>query len=112
MNLIFRVLFSAVGLVGVAYLVPGIIVQDFWTAMLVALILGVMHAVLRPILVLLTLPITLLTFGLFVFVINAGIFALAAVWIDGFAVHGFIPAFLGSLLMSMVGTIGDTLFHR
>ena len=83
----------------VAYLVPGIVVASFWSALLVALALGVLNAVIRPILVILTLPITLLTLGLFTLVINAVLFWFVSTVVKGFAVDGFGAAFLGALVL-------------
>ena len=104
-----RICITAGALLLAAYLVPGIVVSNFYTALIVAVILGILNMVVRPILLLLTLPITLLTFGLFVFVINAALFLLAAAVIDGFAVAGFLPALIGSLLVSIVSAVANKL---
>jgi putative membrane protein len=83
----------------VTYVVPGISVESFWTALLVALVLGVLNAIVRPILVILTLPITLLTLGLFTFVINGLLFWLVSTVVKGFNVDGFWAAFLGAAVL-------------
>ncbi len=107
MQLILRILFSALGLLLIAEFVPGITVTGLYPAIIAALILGILNAIVRPILFILTLPITIVTLGLFSFVINALLFMFAASFIDGFAVDGFWYALLGSLLMSIVSTIGS-----
>jgi putative membrane protein len=95
-------LINAVALMAVAYLLPGISVADFVTALIAALVLGLVNAVIRPILILLTLPATLLTLGLFIFVINGLLFWLVGSYIDGFTVAGFWPGFFGAIVYSIV----------
>jgi putative membrane protein len=108
MTIILRILFNALGLLLIAKYVPGITVDSFYTAVIAALILGVLNVILKPILTILTLPITLLTLGLFSLVINAALFIFAASFIEGFAVASFWYALLGSLLMSLISTIGNS----
>lgn len=107
MTILMRVLFNALGLLLIAEFVPGIKVDSFYAAVIAAVFLGIFNAILRPILVILTLPITLLTLGLFALVINAALFLFAASFIEGFSVTNFWYALLGSLLMSLVGTVGS-----
>lgn len=107
MTILLRVLWNALGLLLIAKYVPGITVDSFYTAVIAAVILGLFNAILKPILVLLTLPITLLTLGLFSLVINAALFLFAASFVEGFAVASFGYALLGSLLMSLISTIGN-----
>jgi putative membrane protein len=95
-------LVNAVALVAVAYLVPGIVVSDFVTALVAALLLGLVNTVIRPILILLTLPVTLLTLGLFILVINGLLFWLVGSFIVGFVVSGFWPAVLGAIAYSVI----------
>ena len=102
MRLILLWILNAVALLAVAYLMPSIHVASFGAAMLAALLLGLVNAVVRPLLLLLTLPVTLLTLGLFIFVISGLMFWLAGSMIEGFAVDGFWSAVLGSLLYSVV----------
>jgi putative membrane protein len=102
MRLILLWILNAVALLAVAYLLPSIHVASFASAMLAALLLGLINAIVRPVLLLLTLPVTLLTLGLFIFVINGLMFWLAGSLIQGFAVGGFWPALIGSLLYSVV----------
>ena len=101
MRLILLWLLNAVALLAVAYLLPSIHVASLGAALFAALLLGLINAVLRPLLLLLTLPVTLVTLGLFIFVINGLMFWLAGSLIEGFAVDGFWPAVLGSLLYSV-----------
>ena len=97
--IILRWLLSAALVMLVGTLVPGIQVANFWTALVVALVLGFLNAVIRPILIILTLPVTILTLGLFTLVINAGLFMLAGSIVKGYYVHSFSAALLGSLLL-------------
>jgi len=80
--------------------VRGISVDDFYTAVIVTILLVLLNTVVRPILLVLTIPITILTFGLFVFVLNAGLFWFVGSFVDGFWVDGFIPALVGSVVVS------------
>jgi putative membrane protein len=90
----------------IAYLFPSLIwVDSFWAALVAAFFLGIVNAIIRPILVLLTFPLTLLTLGLFLFVINGLMLGLVSVLIKGFQVNGFWAAVLGSILISIVSWI-------
>lgn len=106
-HILSRILLGAFALLLAAYLVTGIEVDTLYTAIIAAIILGVLHALVRPILFILTLPITIITLGLFHFVINAGLFMFAASFIEGFSVSSFWVALLGSLIVSVVNTIGS-----
>ncbi len=108
MKLLVRWLLLAAALLLVAYLYPGVSVASFGTAMVAALVLGLLNTVVRPLLVLLTLPVTLLTLGLFLFVINAVMFWFAASVLDGFNVNGFVAALIGSLIYSACGMVIDS----
>jgi len=88
-----------------ANVVPGIRVADLQTALIAAAILGILNALVRPVLVILTLPITLLTLGLFLFVINALMFQLAGHLVSGFYVQSFWSALLGSLVVTIVSYV-------
>jgi putative membrane protein len=96
---------NAVALLSVAYVMPSIHVASFSSALLAALILGLVNAILRPLLLLLTLPVTLLTLGLFIFVVNGLMFWLAGSMLEGFIVSGFWPAVFGALLYSIVSGV-------
>ena len=102
MSLLIRWLLNGVALMLVAYLYSGVTVTGFVPALIAALVLGLVNAVIRPILVILTLPVTLLTLGLFIFVINALMFWLVAELVPGFRVTGFMAALIGSLMFSVI----------
>ena len=105
MKLIIQWFISASALLLVAYLYSGVQVDSFGSALIAAFVIGLFNAVLRPVLVLLTLPVTIVTVGLFLFVINALMFWSAAGVLDGFYVRGFGAALLGSLLYSVIGLV-------
>lgn len=104
-KLIVRWMLLAAALLLVAHLYPGVTVKSFGAAMVAALVLGLLNTLVRPLLVLLTLPVTILTLGLFLFVINALMFWAAAGVMDGFKVNGFPSALLGSLIYSVFGVV-------
>jgi len=102
MKLLLVWLINAVALVAVAYLLPGIEVSNFVTALIAALVLGLVNAVIRPVLILLTLPVTLLTLGLFIFVINGLMFWLVGSFITGFVVSGLWWGIAGAVVYSIL----------
>jgi putative membrane protein len=112
MTLILRLLFNALGLVLIAELVAGITVDGLYPAIIAALILGILNIVIKPILLILTLPITIVTLGLFSFFVNAALFLFAASFIDGFSVDNFWYALLGSVLMSVISTLGNRFINH
>lgn len=99
-------------LLAVAYLYSGVEIKSFSAALIAALVIGVFNTLLRPILVILTLPVTVVTLGLFLFVINALMFWSAAGVLDGFHVTGFAAALIGSLIYSVLGIIIDSALQR
>lgn len=99
MRLITRWLLTALALVSIPYLISGIGIRDFYTALIAALILGLVNALIKPIIMILTLPFNIITLGLFTLVINALMFWFASSIVKGFTVTGFGPAFWGALLM-------------
>lgn len=105
MKLLLKWLLSAAALLFVAYVYGGVQVQSFSSALIAAFVIGLLNAVLRPVLVILTLPVTVVTVGLFLFVINALMFWAAAGVLDGFHVNGFMAALLGSLIYSALGLV-------
>ncbi|MBS0340741.1 MAG: phage holin family protein [Proteobacteria bacterium] len=107
MRLVLKWLLSAVALLAVAYVYSGVQVNSFGSAMIAAAVIGLLNAVLRPVLVVLTLPVTIVTLGLFLFVINALMFWSASGLLTGFHVAGFWAALLGSLIYSALGLIID-----
>ena len=102
MNFLIRLLINAVALLGIAYFMPGVHVDSFWSALLVAFILGIVNAVLRPILFLLTLPLQILTLGLFTLIINGFLFWWVAHWHLGLTVDGYWSAFWAAIVLSVV----------
>jgi len=102
MKALIYVFTMAVTLLLVSSYVPGILVESFYTALVVAVIWGILGLTVRPVLRLLTFPINILTFGLFSFVLNALIFWFLATFIAGFHVYGFVPALEGSLILAIV----------
>jgi len=102
MKLLLVWLINALALMAVAYLLPGIAVESFVTALVAALVLGLVNAVIRPVLVLLTLPATVLTLGLFIFVINGLLFWFVGSFISGFVVAGFWWGVFGAIVYSLV----------
>jgi len=104
-KLIAKWLLLASALLFVAYVYDGVQVRSFSAAMLAAFVIGLLSTVVRPILVVLTLPVTVLTVGLFIFVINALMFWLAAELLSGFAVRSFGAALIGSLMYSVLGIV-------
>lgn len=105
MKLLVKWLLSAVALLAVAHLYNGVVVQSFSAAMVAALVIGLLNTILRPILVVLTLPVTVLTLGLFLFVINALMFYWASALLQGFQVRSFGAALIGSLLYTLLGLV-------
>lgn len=101
-GLFFRWAVLTAAIVAAAYLIEGIQVSNFFAALFAAALLGVLNALLRPILILLTLPINILSLGLFTFVINALLLMMVSGVIGGFFVTGFWPALIGSLIISLV----------
>lgn len=105
-------LLTAIALLIAAQLVPGLAISGIAAALIGAAVLGLVNAVVKPILTILTLPLTILTFGLFLFVVNAIAFGLVGYLTPGFDVGGFFPAVLGSIVLSIVSGVLDKLFNR
>lgn len=112
MKIIARLIISALGLLLVAELFAGIEVNSFYIALIVAIILGLLNIFVRPLLALLTLPINILTLGLFMFVINAALFWFASTFIDGFSVATFGLALVGSIVLSFVNMLGEKIVEK
>ena len=109
---ILRVLVAALGLWLAQRFVPGIHVSGLETLALAALLLGLVNAFIRPIIFVLTLPFTLITFGLFLIVINAAMLELVAYLMHGFSLDNFIAAILGSIVISIVSWVGSWFIHK
>jgi putative membrane protein len=105
MRLLLRLLVNAVAVLFAAWLVPGITVSGTASALFAGAILGLVNAIIRPLLILLTLPFTLLTLGFFIFVVNAICLGLVALLVPGFSISGFWAAFLGALVISLVSWV-------
>jgi len=108
-RLLFKWLISAVAIMGTAYLLKGISVPSFYIAFVLALVFGLLNAVVRPLLIIFTLPVTILTLGLFTFVINGFLFWLPSIFIEGYVVENFWWAILGALIVSIFSWIGNGL---
>lgn len=106
-GIILRTLITMLGLFLASELIPGVSVSGTGTFILAALLLGLVNAFVRPVAILLTLPITLVTLGLFLFVLNAAMFGLVAAMLESFAVSGFWSAVFGSIVVSITGTIAS-----
>jgi putative membrane protein len=111
-SFIIHLVVSALLLVLVAHFVPGIRVGGFGSALLAALVFGVVNGLVRPVLVLLTLPATVLTLGLFLLVINALMLMLTAALVPGFTVAGLGSALLGSVLLTLFNLVASELFDK
>ncbi|MBC7444577.1 MAG: phage holin family protein [Polaromonas sp.] len=112
MKLILKWLLSAAALLAVAYLYSGVVVDSFTGALVAAAVLGALNMVVRPLLVLLTLPVTVVTLGLFLFIVNALMFWAAASLVSGLSVTGFGAALLGSLIYSALQLAIDFVLER
>lgn len=102
MFILLRWLINTLALMIVAYLVPGISITSFYTALIAAMFLGIVNAIIRPILILLTLPINILTLGFFTLIINGLMFLIVASFVKGFYIAGFWPAFWAALIYWLI----------
>lgn len=102
-----RLLITALGLALAAWIVPGVVIAGPFTLLFAALLIGIVNALIRPVVILLTLPLTLVTFGIFLLVVNAGMFGLVAWMLPGFSVSGFWAALFGWLIVSVVGWLAS-----
>ena len=106
-GIVLRMLIIMLGLYLASTLVPGVSISGGWTFIFAAVLLSLVNAVVRPLAWLLTLPITIVTLGLFILVLNAAMFALVAAMLDAFTVTGFWPALFGALIVSITSTIAS-----
>ncbi|HEX2255586.1 MAG TPA: phage holin family protein [Afifellaceae bacterium] len=106
-GILLRLVIVALGLALASEIVPGVAVRDGWSLLVAALLLGIVNAVVRPLMIILTLPLTILTLGFFLLVINAAMLSLVAWLLDGLAVTGFWPAFFGALVVSITGWLAS-----
>ncbi len=107
MKIIARILLTALALLIVAKLVPGVEVEGLYPAVIAALVLGILNVFVRPVLVFFTLPLSIVTMGLFMFVINGLLFWFTASFLDGFIVANFTAAFVGSILVTVISMVGN-----
>src|ERR1044072_6079419 len=105
MKFIIRIILTGAVAMVLAKIIPGITIDDFWTSIIVAFVLAILNALVKPLLILFTLPITIVTLGLFLFVINALIILLAGEFIKGFEVEGFWSALFFGLLLSFITSL-------
>ncbi len=111
-KLLVKWLLSAAALLLVASIYGGVEVRTFSAALVASFVIGLLNTIVRPVLVVLTLPVTVLTLGLFLFVINAFMFWAAANMLEGFHVAGFVAALIGSLLYSLLGVVIESALER
>jgi putative membrane protein len=111
MMLIVHWLLSALSLLLVAHFVPGFHMRGFGTALIAAVVIGLVNATFGFVLKILTLPLTIVTFGLFLLVINAIMLKLAAALVPGFEVYGFLPALLGAIILSVISLVLRSLVY-
>lgn len=111
-SIIAKLLFTALAFFAAAYLVPGIEVLSFYTALILAVLWGIVNLLFKPILVLLTLPINFLTLGLFTLVINGFLFWFLGTFVRGFSVDGFLVAIIGAAVVVVVNWLGDLLIRE
>ena len=112
MNLILRFLLNGLAVLATAYLLPGVDVTDYQTALITALVLSIANIIIKPLLILFTIPITVMTLGLFLLVINAIIILLVDHFVSGFSVDGFWWALAFSLIMSIFNGIIDDILKE
>ena len=105
MKFVFKIIISAISIVITSYLLPGIHVKDLLTSLIVAIVLALLNGFLKPVLILLTIPVTILTLGLFLLVINALMIMLASNLVSGFQVDGFWWALLFSIILSVISSL-------
>jgi putative membrane protein len=107
-----RAVFAALGLWVASVIVPGVHVNNTGTLIVAAILLGVVNAIVRPVVFILTLPLTVVTLGLFLLVVNAAMLGLVAAFLPGFTIAGFWPAFWAAIVISIVSWIGSVLFKK
>jgi len=112
MRLLITWLINAVALMALPFLMSSVQVTNFTTALIAALVLGLVNTLIRPVLVILTLPVTVVSLGLFILVINALLFWMVSHWIDGFNVNGFWSAFIAAILYSIISWALSTLLLK
>ena len=112
MKFLVRILLYAIAVLATGYLLPGVAVASFTAALILALVLSLLNVTLKPLLVILTIPVTFFTLGLFLLVINAVIILVADYFVTGFSVAGFIWALLFSIVLSVINAILNGIFNN
>lgn len=112
MKFLLRLLINALAILLVAYFVPGIFVSNFWSALIMAIVLGIINALIRPIVSALTLPIKILTLGLFALVINALMLWLASYFVKGVEIYSFPSAFWGALIITVISWLTNQFLKK
>ena len=112
MRIIIKLLINALALFLTAWIVPGIQISSFWTAIIAAIVLAVINVIIRPIMLIITLPINIITLGLFTFFINALMLLLASDIVPGFFISGFLSAILGAIILTIISTVLHSLFKE
>ena len=112
MVLIISWILSALSLIIVAHIIPGFIIKSFWSALLAAVVIGLINATIGFILKILTLPLSIITFGIFLWVINAIMLKFATLFFPGFEVKGFWSAFFGAIVLSVLNMILKSMVFR
>lgn len=112
MRILARWIINSAALLAITQLIPGFVVESFYFALIVALVVGLLNAVVRPLLVVLTLPITILTLGLSVLAINALILWFASTFLEGFTVDGFIPALAAAIILWAVSVLTNAMLKK
>lgn len=112
MKLVLRWIVSALALLALPHVIGGIELKSFYVALVAAVLLGLVNAVIRPVLIVLTLPVTILTLGLFILVINALLFWFVGSFFDGFRVDGFWAGFFGAILYSLITWAANALLFE
>ena len=110
-DLIVHWVVSALLLVLVEHFITGVVIANFGYALLAALVLGILNGLIRPLLILITLPITILTLGLFLLVVNALVLGLAAALVPGFSIDSFSAAVLGAVLLTLFNLVASSVLH-
>lgn len=112
MKFLLRWIINAVALLAITQILPGFFVENFYFALIAALVLGLVNAVIRPVLLVLTFPITIVTLGLFTFVINAFLIWFVSTVLEGFAVDGFITALASAIILWAVSVMTNWLIKQ
>lgn len=105
MNILISLVLNALALLATAYIVPGFHVAGFEAAILAAIVLGVVNTFIKPVLGLIALPLTIITLGMFSFIVNAVVLFIAATVVRGLTIDGWVPAILGAIVLSVVSTV-------